>query len=96
MKITKKAFCSLNQKVNELLLMLEKMKLVEYLSHLNRPRRIIWVNFLGGLARGFGSAIGFILLGALFIYILQQIVLSNIPAIGEFVAKIMNIANQHR
>ena len=76
--------------------MLEKMKLVEYLSHLNRPKRIIWVNFLSGLARGFGSAIGFIILGAIAIYILQQIMLSNVPAIGEFVAKIMNIANQHR
>ena len=74
--------------------MLEKLKLAEYLRHLNNPKKIIWVNFLGGLARGFGVAVGFILLGAIAVYILQQSFLNNLPLIGDIVADIVKIANQ--
>jgi hypothetical protein len=75
-------------------MMLEKLKLAEYLRHLNNPRKIIWVNFLGGLARGFGAAVGFVLLGALAIYILQKSFLQNLPLRGNIVAEIIKIANQ--
>ncbi len=74
--------------------MLEKLKLADYLKHLNNPRKIIWTNFLGGLARGFGAAVGFVLLGALAIYILQKSFLNNLPFIGNIIAEIIKIANQ--
>lgn len=74
--------------------MMEKLRLGEYLRYLNNPKKIIWLNLLGGMARGFGVAIGFILLGALAIYILQQSFLSNLPLIGNIVAEIIKIANQ--
>jgi hypothetical protein len=94
MKNMRKVICGLNQRLNELSMMLEKLKLAEYLRHLNNPRKIIWVNFLGGLARGFGAAVGFVLLGALAIYILQKSFLQNLPLIGNIVAEIIKIANQ--
>ena len=86
--------CGLNQRLNELSLMLEKLKLADYLKHLNNPRKILWINFLGGLARGFGAAVGFVLLGALAIYILQRSFLNNLPFIGNIIAEIIKIANQ--
>ncbi len=94
MKSVKKIICGLNQRLNELSLMLEKLKLAEYLKHLNNPRKVLFINFLGGLARGFGIAVGFVLLGALFIYILQQSFLNNLPVIGNIVAEIVKIANE--
>ena len=90
----RKAMCGIGKRLNELSLMLEKLKLADYLTHLNNTKRMIWVNFLGGLARGLGIAVGFTLLGALVIYLLQQSFLNNLPVSGEFIADIVEIANQ--
>jgi hypothetical protein len=94
MKNLKNVICGLNKKLNELSLMLEKLNLADYLMHLNNPKRVLWINFLGGLARGFGVAVGFVLLGAIVIYILQQSFFNNIPLIGSIVADIVKIANE--
>ncbi len=90
----RKAMCGLGKRLNELSLMLEKLKLADYLKHLNNTKRMVWVNFLGGLARGFGVAVGFTLLGALVIYLLQESFLNNLPVIGEFIADIVEIASE--
>jgi len=89
-----KMFCSLSRRINELSLTLEKLRLSEYLKHLNNIKRVIWINFLGGLARGFGVAVGFTLLGALAIYLLRQAFLDNLPVIGNIIADIVKIANE--
>jgi hypothetical protein len=91
---TKKMMCTFGQRLNELSLTLEKLRLAEYLKHMNNAKRIIWLNFLGGLARGFGIAIGFTLLGAIVIYILQKTFLNNLPVIGNIIADIVRIANE--
>lgn len=90
----RKAVCGIGKRLNELSLMLEKLKFADYLTHLNNTKRMVWVNFVGGVARGFGIAVGFTLLGALVIYLLQQSFLNNLPVIGEFIADIVEIANQ--
>ena len=46
------------------------------------------------MARGFGMAVGFTLLGAMLIYILQKIMILRLPLIGEFIAEIVNIVQQ--
>ncbi len=91
---TRRTQCGLNKRLNELALMLEKLKLSEYLMHLNNTKRMIRINFLGGLARGFGIAVGFTLLGALVLYILQQSFVNNLPVIGDFIADVIEIANE--
>ncbi len=81
----------LTKKIDELSLKMEKMKLVDYVYFLEHPRKMLWANFINGLARGFGIAIGFTLLGAVAIYILNQIVKINLPYIGEFISEIVKI-----
>ena len=93
MRKRKKTICSFNKRINELSLMLEKLKLAEYLKHLNNVKRMMWTNFVGGLARGFGIAVGFTLLGAIVIYLLQKSFLNNLPVIGDIIADIIEIAN---
>ena len=56
---------------------------------------MFFANFLGGLARGFGIAIGFSILGAFFIYFLQMIVKWKLPVIGEFISDIVNIVQEN-
>lgn len=81
-------------KLKELTLAMEKMKIAEYVEYLNDIPRMMYVNFLAGIARGVGMAIGFTLLGAFLIYILQRIVLLNLPLIGDFIADIVVLVNK--
>lgn len=90
----KKSLSELSRKIEELSVRLEKLKLAEYLEVLRNPRRLLYVNFLGGIARGFGMAIGFTLLGAFVIYILQRIVVLKLPVIGTFIADIIEIVQK--
>lgn len=82
---------SLFDKVQELSNHMEKMRLAEHIEMLENPRRLLYINFLLGLARGFGSAIGFTILAAVVVYVLQKIVVLNMPLIGDFIASIVAI-----
>ena len=61
-------------KIEELSSKLEKMGIAEYVNLMEDPKKILYRNFLVGIARGTGTAIGFTLLGAIAIYILQKLV----------------------
>jgi hypothetical protein len=78
-------------RLDEVARSLEKTGIAEYMEMLQRPRRLLWLNFWIGLARGFGMAIGFTLLAALVLYLLRHIIALNIPHIGKFVADIVEI-----
>jgi len=78
-------------KAEELVYYLERMRLVDYIALLNRPWRLMWVNFLAGLARGVGIAIGGTLLAALVIFLLNELAILNLPVIGDFIAEIVKI-----
>jgi hypothetical protein len=58
---------------------------------LQRPGRLIFVNFVAGLARGLGIAFGATLIFALMIELLRRLILLHIPGIGEFIADIVHI-----
>jgi len=81
----------LHQQVSRLLQEIDKFNMAEYMELLNNPRRFFWLNFLGGLARGLGAALGATILAAFAIYILQRVVVLNVPLIGGFVAEIVRI-----
>jgi len=63
----------------------------EFLDFLKKPFRLIWVNFLIGLARGLGIAIGMTILAAILTYILILVLskMVDLPIIGEWVAKVV-------
>ena len=82
---------ALKQKVEELSLNLERMKLAEYVELLNNPKRLLFINFISGLARGLGIAVGFTLLGALVLFILQRLVVLNLPVVSDFIATLVHL-----
>ncbi len=84
----------LRQKIMELSANIERMKLAEYVDLLHSPWRLLWVNFISGIARGFGIAIGFAILGALVIIVMRKLVDLNLPVIGGFIADIVDIVQQ--
>jgi hypothetical protein len=67
------------------------MKLAEYVNLLENPKRLLYINFIAGVARGLGVAVGFAILGAIIIYVLQRVVALNLPIIGKFIAEIVTI-----
>ena len=82
-------------RVRELCHMLEKLRLTEYMRYLNDVRRLLWINFLTGLARGFGTAIGFTILGAIAITVLQRVTVDNLPIIGRFLADVVRMVEEN-
>ncbi|MDP4182634.1 MAG: DUF5665 domain-containing protein [Bacillota bacterium] len=85
----------INKKLDKISINMEKFKLVDYVFYLEHPRKMLWANFVGGLSRGFGIAIGFTLLGAVFIYVLQIVVRWKLPLIGQFITEIVNIVQEN-
>lgn len=73
---------------------MEKFNIAEYMAMLNNPRRYLLVNFIGGIARGLGIAVGATLLAAVVIYFLQRLVMLNLPLIGDFIAELIKIVSE--
>lgn len=72
----------------------ERMRLEEYLRFMSDRRAFIKAAFLSGVMRGLGTAVGFTLLGAVLIVILQHVVESNIPVIGDFLAEVASVVQK--
>ncbi len=90
-EITADLIEALKQKIDELSLNLERMKLAEYVELLNKPKRLLFINFISGLARGLGIAVGFTLLGAFALFILQRLVVLNLPVVSDFIATLVRL-----
>lgn len=82
---------TLSVRIAELSVAMEKMKLAEYVALLERPYRLLYINFLTGIVRGFGIAIGFTILGAIVLYFLQKLVVLHLPGISNFIATIVRL-----
>lgn len=87
-------FKSLEKRITDLTRMLEKSQIAEYVNLLEKPTRLLYLNFLAGVARGLGMAVGFTLLGALVLYFLQKVVLLNLPVISDFIADIVRMVRE--
>jgi len=85
---------NLENKLENLSLAMEKTKISEYTEIIQNPKRLLLVNFVGGLARGLGMAIGFTILAAIIIYLIRQLV--NLPLIGKYIAELLNIVENYR
>lgn len=79
-----------NELIRRLTDTLERMHLDDYLEYVSNRRRMILNNLLYGMLRGLGFTLGFTVLGALVIVILQHLVLDNIPMIGGFLAEVIH------
>lgn len=81
---------ALFDKIERLSMTLERMQLDQYLKFVSDKKRMLLMAFLGGMARGVGFMFGFSTVGAIAVHILVQVVLKNIPGIGEFLSEVIN------
>lgn len=80
----------LEQRLERLAGTLERMRLDEYVEYVSSRRRLIWDNLLYGMARGFGFTLGFALLAALCAVLIKNMVVENVPVIGNFLAEVIH------
>ena len=84
----------LSSRIQQLSISLEKAKIMEYVNLMEDPKRLLILNFVAGLARGLGIAVGFSILGAVAILILRRLVVLNLPLIGDFIAELIKLVNR--
>ncbi len=85
---------TLIKKLDKVSSAMEKASVAEYIELYQNPRRLMYLNFFAGLVRGFGLAVGFTAVGALFLYILGKLASLNLPIVGEFIADIAQIVQE--
>lgn len=93
-KISTGLIQTLLTKIEHLIISLEKSSIAEFIELYRRPKKLLYLNFLAGIARGFGIAIGFTVVGAFFLYGLGRLASLNLPLVGNFIAEITRIV-QH-
>jgi hypothetical protein len=77
---------------------IERSRVMANLEILLDRRKLIWNNFLAGLAKGVGFGVGLTVLAAVAIYflviLLKSIVALNIPVIGNYIADLVQLVQE--
>lgn len=81
----------LNNNIEKLNCSLEKNNIFELMELLGNKRKMLIRNFIAGISKGIGVGIGFTLLTAILVIVLQKIVTLNIPVIGDYISDIVDI-----
>lgn len=85
----------LNNNVEKLNKFLSQSNIIEMLYILGKKGEIIKRNFLAGIFRGVGIGIGVTIITAIIVFVLQKIVMLNLPIIGEYVTDIVDIVQKN-
>ena len=78
----------------ELIKVFEAAGVVDYLEYLQSGKRIMWVNFKAGIAKGFGITIGMTVVVGIFIWILTMLV--DLPLIGEYFQEAKTYVDEYK
>ena len=80
------------QEAGQLLQRLDNCGLTEYVRLSQKTGKILWLNFLSGVARGLGFSIGASLVLAVVYKILSRIISMNIPYLTELLQQIVRMS----
>lgn len=90
-EIEKTTLARLEKKLDELGSAWEEARVSEYVDMMKRPGKLLYMNFLMGISRGFGMAVGFTILTAIVLWMLQKIVLLNLPFLSNLIADLVKM-----
>ncbi len=96
MFIKKSKLEKLMKNIDKLNFTLTKNNLIDLAEILGNRKELLIRNLIAGMAKGIGIGIGFSLLTAVLIIILQKIVTLNIPVIGDYITDIVEIVDRNR
>lgn len=72
---------------------LEALRIADYIELLEKPWKLITTNFIAGVARGLGFAVGTTIIFALIVEALRRIILIKIPLITDYLVQLLQIIN---
>ena len=75
---------------------LEALRIADYIELLEKPWKLITTNFIAGIARGVGFAVGTTIIFALIVEALRRIILINIPVINDYLVEIFKLIDLKR
>lgn len=79
----------LAEQARRLAIVLKRARLAEYVELMRRPWGLMWRSFVAGLFRGLGFALGFVMLSALAMYMLNLLADLGLPILGDFIAELL-------
>lgn len=74
---------------------MEKTRIAEYVDYLEHPGRLLWNNFLIGLARGLGGTVGLAIVLGAFVFVIQNLIMLNLPVISDFIADFIRMIQEN-
>lgn len=77
------------EQVQRLAVVLKRARLAEYVELMRRPWALMWRSLVAGMCRGAGFALGFVMLSALALWVLNLLVDLGIPILGDFIAELL-------
>lgn len=84
----------LNERMHKVAMFLEDIRLADVIQNYTAPRKLLWINFLAGLARGLGLTIGTAIVLALLGSLLTQFL--SIPIIGDFIRQLIEYVQSYQ
>ncbi|MBC6696197.1 hypothetical protein H9L25_05360 [Terrisporobacter mayombei] len=91
---SKKELGIIKRYLEKLIIIIERSRIRDYMYLTDSKRRLFIINFIAGLGKGFGQAIGFTILAAIVLGLLFSWV--DLPIVGRYIAKLLNIVQQYR
>ena len=74
---------------------MEKTRIAEYVDYLEHPGRLLWSNFLIGLASGLGGTVGLAIVLGAFVFVIQNLIMLNLPVISDFIADFIRMIQEN-
>lgn len=91
---SKKELGIIKRYLEKLIIIIERSRIRDYMYLTDSKRRLFIINFIAGIGKGFGQAIGFTILAAIVLGLLFSWV--DLPIVGRYIAKLLNIVQQYR
>lgn len=82
------------RQLNKLNYILNRNKILDLIEIAGNTKRFLIRNFMSGIIKGIGVGIGFSIITALIIYLLQKIIKLNIPVISAYISDIIEIVEK--
>jgi len=70
---------------------LERMRVGDYVTNLNKTSRLIWLNLISGISRGVGLTIGATLVIAIIFKIISALVSWNVPYLSDAMKDVLDM-----
>jgi len=84
----------LNERMHKVAMFLEDIRLADVIQNYTAPRKLLWINFLAGLARGLGLTIGTAIVLTLLGSLLTQFL--SVPIIGDFIRQLVEYVQSYQ